>query len=145
MDVFLDLQHLVRSALRDALADLELTPVQNTVLHMVAGSPGRSSAELARRTQVTAQTMHKLVADLERRGLLTLHPRAGHGRALDAHITRDGRKALAEADVRAQVIEDRMTAGLNQRQRQQLLTLLQLCVTAIRSDRLTEHADDTTA
>lgn len=136
LDAFLDLQHLVRAALRDSLADLELTPVQNTVLRIVSGSPGSSSAELARRTQVTAQTMHRLVADLERRGLLTLRPRPGHGRALEAHITPNGRKLLGRADVRAQAIEDRMTAGLNQSQRRALLTLLRHCVTAMHGYRL---------
>lgn len=134
IEVFLYLQHLVRAALRDALADLDLTPVQNTVLGMIASTPDSSSADLARRTQVTAQTMHRLVADLERRGLLTLQPRPGHGRTLDARVTGDGRKILAEAAVRAQAIEDRMTGGLDQRQRRQLLTLLQHCVTAIHDD-----------
>lgn len=131
IEVFLYLQHLVRGAVREALADLDLTPVQNTVLRMVADAPGSSSASLARRTQVTAQTMHRMITDLERRGLLALRNRPGHARILDAHITSEGRDILAQADIRAQAIEDRMTEGLNQRQRQQLLTLLRHCVTEI--------------
>lgn len=47
----------------------DLTPVQSTVLHLIAATPGTSSAELARRTHVTPQTMHKMVTDLERWGL----------------------------------------------------------------------------
>ncbi len=69
IDSFLYLQHLVRVELREALTDLDLTPVQSTVLQMLAAAPGSSSADLARRTQVTAQTMHRLLSDLERRGL----------------------------------------------------------------------------
>lgn len=61
--------------------------------------------------------MHKLVAELEHRGLLTLCPRPGHGRILDARLTDDGQRLLAEMDVVAQAIEDRMTTGLDGRQR----------------------------
>ncbi|WP_151484083.1 MarR family winged helix-turn-helix transcriptional regulator [Streptomyces albicerus] len=121
----------MRAALRHGLGDLDLTPVQNTVLHLVATTPGSSSADLARRTHVSPQTMHKLVTELEHRGLLKLHPRPGHGRIRDAELTDEGRRLLTEADVRAQTIEDRMTAGLDDRQRRQLIDLLQHCVTAL--------------
>jgi DNA-binding MarR family transcriptional regulator len=134
------LMHLLRQAtmamraeFRQSLVDLDLTPVQNTVLHLVAATPGSSSAELARRAFVSPQTMHKLVAELEHRGLLALHPRPGHGRILDSELTDQGRQLLTGADARAQTIEDRMTAGLDRQQRQQLLDLLQHCVTALES------------
>lgn len=121
----------VRAALRHTLTDLDLTPVQSTVLHLIAATPASSSAELARRTHVTPQTMHKIVTDLEHRGLLALKPRPGHGRILDAQLTGQGQELLADADTRAQAIEDRMTAGLDKQQRQQLLDLLQHCITAL--------------
>jgi DNA-binding MarR family transcriptional regulator len=121
----------MRAALRHTLTDLDLTPVQSTVLHLIAANPGSSSAELARHTHVTPQTMHKLVTDLEHRGLLALHPRPGHRRTLDAELTAKGQQLLANADARAQAIEDRMTAGLDPQQRQQLRDLLQHCITAL--------------
>lgn len=121
----------VRAALRHTLADLGLTPVQNTVLHLLAATPGSSSAELARRTRVTPQTMHRLVSELEHRGLLTLQPRPGHGRILDARLTNEGERLLADAEARAQEIEGRMTARLDPQQHLQLLDLLQLCVDAL--------------
>jgi DNA-binding MarR family transcriptional regulator len=121
----------LRAAFRHALADLALTPVQNTVLHLVAATPGSSSAELARQTHVTPQTMHKLVTDLQQRGLLVLQSRPGHGRIRDAHLTEQGRELLAVADTRLQAIDDRMQAGLDERQRHQLHGLLQHCITAL--------------
>jgi DNA-binding MarR family transcriptional regulator len=121
----------LRAALRHTLTDLDLTPVQSTVLHLIADTPGSSSAELARRAHVTPQTMHKIVTDLEDRGLLALQPRPGHGRTRDAHLTDQGQLLLADADTRAQAIEDRMISGLDKQQRQQLLHLLQHCVTAL--------------
>lgn len=120
-----------RAAFRNALVDLDITPVQNTAMHLVATTPGTSSAELARRMHVTPQTMHKLVTELQHRGLVVLRPRPGHGRILEVHLTGQGQQLLAEADTRAQAIEDRMTAGLDKRQHQQLLQLLQHCITAL--------------
>lgn len=118
----------VRTALRDALADLGLTPVQNTALHLVAGNPGSSPAELSRHMRVTPQTMHKLVTDLAHRGLLSLTPRQGHRRILDTNLTEEGRQLLADADTRAQAIEERLADVLSPRQRRQLVTLLDRCV-----------------
>lgn len=130
LEYFLYLQHLVRAALRQALTGLDLTPVQNTVLQLVANTPGTSSAELARRTLVTPQTMHRLVSELQHRGLLALEPRPGHGRIRAAYLTDQGRQVLAGAQALAQTIEDRMTAGLDGQQRQQLVVLLRHCVNA---------------
>ncbi|WP_165974713.1 MarR family winged helix-turn-helix transcriptional regulator [Nonomuraea deserti] len=121
----------LRAALRHSLADLDLTPVQNTVLHRIAGTPGSSSAELARYTHVAAQTMHKLIAELQQRDLLELRPRPGHGRILDAHLTGKGRQLLKEADVKARAIEDRMVAGLDEPQRRRLVELLEHCTQAL--------------
>jgi DNA-binding MarR family transcriptional regulator len=127
----LDLQHVVRAELRAALVNLDLTPVQNTVLHLVEGTPGISSAELARRTHVTPQTMHRLVTDLERRELLVLRPRPGHGRIRDAELTDAGRTLLAQADSLADALDDRMTADLDDQQRRHLADLLRQCVTTL--------------
>lgn len=121
----------VRAALRHDLTDLGLTPVQSTVLHLISAGPRSSSAELARRMQVTPQTMHKMVTELERRGLLAFQPRPGHGRALDARLTERGQELVAGADARARAIEDRMTEGLDERQRRQLIDLLRHCTEAL--------------
>lgn len=128
---FMQLQHLVRAELRDALADLDLTPVQSTVLHLIAATPGISSAELARHTHVTPQTMHKIVTELGRRDLLGLRPRPGHGRILGAELTEPGRELVTEADAIARTVEDRMVVGLDHHQRRQLTDLLQHCVTVL--------------
>ncbi len=135
----LRLQHLVRAELRHALTDLDLTPVQNTVLHLIAGTPGSSSAELARHTHVTPQTMHKLTTELAHRGLLELQSRPGHGRILDAYVTDAGRQVLGHSDTLAQTLEDRMTTGLTRRQRRQLRDLLAHCNTALASDEDNTH------
>lgn len=105
--------------------------MQNTALRFIAAHPGISSAELARRMHRTPQTMHKIVATLEHRELVRLQPRPGHGRVLGVEPTAPGRKLMDEADVVARAIEERMVAGLDEHQRQQLADLLQHCVTAL--------------
>ena len=105
--------------------------MQNTALHLVDREPGSSPAELSRHMRVTPQTMHKLVTDLAHRELLSLTPRAGHGRILDTNLTREGRRLLADADARAQAIEDRLAAVLTPPQRAQLLALLDRCAGAL--------------
>lgn len=126
-----DASMAVRTALRDALAEVDLTPVQNTALHMLEVDPGSSSAELARRMHVTPQTMHKLVTDLEHAGLVELSRRPGHGRILDTNLTKHGRQVLAEAHARVETVEERLMASLSERQQQQLLGLLRRCVAAL--------------
>lgn len=124
----------VRAALRQGLAEMDLTPVQSTVLHLIADAPASSSAELSRRMHVTPQTMHKLVTELNHRGLLTLRPRPGHRRILDAHLTSRGKELVTAADAWSRTVGERMTAGLDTRQRQQLRELLQHCITALDTD-----------
>lgn len=128
LDRLMRLMRLIRSAWRDALADLDVTPVQNSVLRLIAGASGISSAELARRAHVSPQSMHTVVTELERRALVKLEPRPGHGRILDAHITEQGRALLGETDVLANALEERMIAGLDEDRRRQLLDLLHLCL-----------------
>ncbi len=133
----------VRSALRHTLAELDLTPVQNTALNLVRGEPGSSPAELSRRMRVTPQTMHKLLTDLEHQGLLTLTPRQGSGRILDTNLTGQGQKLLAEADARTQQIEQRLTAVLTDRQQQQLVAMLDRCVDALTPETDNDPQDGT--
>jgi DNA-binding MarR family transcriptional regulator len=122
---------VVRAALRERLAEIDLTPVQNTALRFVAAEPGSSSAELARRMSVTPQTMHKLVADLEQRGLLQLRPRTGHGRILDANLTEQGHRILDEADLLVDAVESQLTEILSGEQQRQIVELLERCIAAL--------------
>ena len=54
-------------------------------------------------------------------------------RSKGARLTEQGDEILAEADARSQTIDDRMTAGLDEQQRRQLIELLQHCAEALES------------
>lgn len=124
-------QQALRASMDQALEELGLTTPQYAALAALEDTPGVSSAELARRSFVTPQTMHAIVAGLERRGLLTRAAIPGRGRLLAAELSEDGRHVVDRAHGVVRAIEERMSAGLSQAERQQLLTLLGRCAQAL--------------
>lgn len=124
-------QQAQRAALYTALADIGLTPPQYAALKVLDDAPGISSAEVARRSFVSAQTMQAIVAGLERRGLLRREHRSGQGTMLAARLTDQGRAALAHAEGLARAVEEKQTAGLMDEERRLLIDLLLRCAEAL--------------
>ena len=100
-----------RSALDDALQDLGLSAQEYVILSVFETRPELSSAELARITQVTRQTMHTAVLALETAGLLERRPR--NQRVVLVGLTRRGRSALTAATDRVRAVEQSALAGLS--------------------------------
>jgi DNA-binding MarR family transcriptional regulator len=100
-----------RATLDDALADLGLSAQEYVILSVFETRPELSSAELARITQVTRQTMHTAVLALETAGLLERRPR--NQRVVLVRPTKRGRKTLDAATGRVRAVERAALAGLN--------------------------------
>ena len=100
-----------RAALDDALEDLALSAQEYVILSVFETRPELSSAELARISQVTRQTMHTAVLGLESAGLLERRPR--NQRVVLVGLTRLGRQALTAATDRVRAVERTALAGLN--------------------------------
>ena len=90
-------QHALDLALDHELQALDLTPAQYTALAAIDSDPKLSNAELARQCHVTAQTMHRVVALLERDGMVARKAHPTHGRIQELSVTRKGRGSLAKA------------------------------------------------
>jgi DNA-binding MarR family transcriptional regulator len=135
-------QHALRLAMDEALRGLGLTTPQYAGLAILEEEPGISSAELARRSFVTPQTMAAIVANLERHGLVGRSPHAVHGRILETRLTRRGRSLLVLAHERAREIEARMLAGVDRADRRELVRLLRRCAAALEAS---EHRATTRA
>ncbi|WP_237155638.1 MarR family winged helix-turn-helix transcriptional regulator [Oryzibacter oryziterrae] len=105
--------HAYRQRAETALADLDLTPPQFTVLTMLAAYPGLSGADLARLALLTPQTIAVIVGNLDRAGLITREPHPVHGRILAISLTAPGRAVLAKARSRMQTLDDSLLAGLD--------------------------------
>ncbi len=85
--------HLLRS-LRRHDAALGIGPAKLSALSVLVFGGPRSVGALARAEQVRLPTMSRLVAGLERDGLVTRVPDPRDGRSAIVHPTGDGRSAL---------------------------------------------------
>ena len=93
------LHQLVFSSVSDVAARHGLTALQFTTLS-VLNRHGRplSSSQLARRSFMTAQSMHEVIHRLENDGLIERTPHPDHGRKLPASLTAKGRRVLAACE-----------------------------------------------
>ena len=100
-----------RSTLEDALHDLGLSAHEYVILSVFETRPELSTSELARLTQVTRQTMHTAVLELETAGLIERRPK--NQRVVLIRPTKRGRMTLAAATARVREVEQAALAGLS--------------------------------
>jgi DNA-binding MarR family transcriptional regulator len=98
----------VRAAMEKALADIEITPPQFSVLTMIVSYPGASGADLARLTFLTPQTINVIVGNLEKAGAIKKSADAAHGRILRLNATAKGQALLKRCRARVMEVEDRL-------------------------------------
>jgi DNA-binding MarR family transcriptional regulator len=108
----------------ERVGELGLTPGHVGVLRFAAQDPGLSQQALARRLGVVPSRVVALVDDLEERGLLERrrHPADRRNHAL--YVSERAREQLAQVRSAVRSHEAQMTAGLTDRESEQLLTLL---------------------
>jgi DNA-binding MarR family transcriptional regulator len=94
------------------------------VLALVEAEPEVSSAEVARRSGVTAQTMKDIVRCLERSGLVERRAHPGHGRILALRLTSTGQATLERCRALVDTVEEQMLACFSPSERATLLDLL---------------------
>ncbi|HEY9305349.1 MAG TPA: MarR family transcriptional regulator [Mycobacterium sp.] len=107
-----------------ALRPLGLGLPEFVCLRILETYPGRTSAELARHTHVTAQAMNLVLHELEDIGAVTRPETAPSGRALPAQLTRKGKTLLKRAEAAVEAAEDKILAHLSPAERHELKTLL---------------------
>jgi DNA-binding MarR family transcriptional regulator len=108
-------QHALDLALDHELQALDLTPAQYTALAAIDSDPKLSNAELARQCHVTAQTMHRVVALLERDGMVARKAHPTHGRIQELSVTRKGRGALTKARKIVDKVESAFLSSASER------------------------------
>ena len=111
-----------RATLEDALQDLGLSAQQYVILSVFETGPELSTSELARITQVTRQTMHTAVLELETAGLVERRPK--NQRVVLVRPTRRGRTTLAAATDRVRAVEQAALAGLSRTEERVVRTWL---------------------
>lgn len=102
----------VRSRLDDLLRPEGLTALQYTALTVLERHPDLSSAQLARNSFVTAQSMADMVTALEARGLIRRHRDQADRRRLVVALTASGHNLLDRYRADVAAVEAEMLVGL---------------------------------
>jgi DNA-binding MarR family transcriptional regulator len=126
-------EQALTSARAGALRGFDLTVPQYAAMVALSQLPGASGAQLARVCAVAPQTMATVLTNLEAKGLVRRTPSSDHRRVLVTTLTRAGQTLVRRADVRANVIEDRLAGAFDEAERATLAKLLERAVTALRT------------
>lgn len=108
----------------DRMSIYGLRPVDFSLLSLVSHNPGITSRQLCTTLGILPPNLVKLVADLDKRGLLARKPHPTDGRAIGLHLTPEGRKMVREAEVTARNLEDGVASSLTAAERETLMALL---------------------
>jgi DNA-binding MarR family transcriptional regulator len=117
----------VRSHLDDLFRPIGLTALQYTALTVLERHPDLSSAQLARNSFVTAQSMADMITTLEGRGLIERHRDGVDRRRLVVALTSGGRELLDRYRDQVTALESQMLAGLTKAEITSLRHCLQAC------------------
>jgi DNA-binding MarR family transcriptional regulator len=117
----------IRARLDDLFRPVGLTALQYTALTVLERHDNMSSAQLARNSFVTAQSMADMIAALEGRGLIERHRDSADRRRLVVSLTAGGRALLDRYRDEVQALEAGMIAGLSDAEVAELRTTLNIC------------------
>ncbi|MDD4865762.1 MAG: MarR family transcriptional regulator [Mycobacterium sp.] len=115
---------VLRPEVSAVLGPLGLTLPEFVCLRILSISPGLSSAELSRRTNVTPQAMNTVLRKLEDIGAVTRPASVSSGRALPATLTTRGRALLKRAESAVRTADSRILAKLTESQRREFKRML---------------------
>lgn len=121
----------VRSRLDEMLRPAGLTALQYTALTVLERHPNLTSAQLARNSFVTSQSMADMVTALQDQGLVDRHRDPEDRRRLVLTVTARGRRLLDKYRGRVAALEAEMLAGLTARQAVELRRSLLSCRAAL--------------
>jgi len=135
----------LRLKLDAALQEHGLSAHEYTALSVLARRDGLSSAQLARRTLVTAQAMNQLVIALEKRGLIVRKADPEHNKIQRASLTSAGRKLVVACDRATAPVEALLLSGLSNVETSMFREALTSCLDALQPDFDTRKREATPA
>ena len=119
----------VRARIDEIVRPVGLTASQYTALTVLERHTDMSSAQLARSSFVTAQSMADMITALEGRKLIERHRDRADRRRLVVALTDDGHALLDRCRPEVAALEDAMLAGLSIPQTKALRATLATCYT----------------
>jgi DNA-binding MarR family transcriptional regulator len=118
-----------RARLDEIFRPLGMTALQYTALTVLERHPDLSSAQLARNSFVTTQSMADMVTALEERSLIERHRDPADRRRLVLALTKEGRALLRRYRGKVAALEQQMLADLTDEQVAELRQSLTACRT----------------
>lgn len=115
----------LRPEVSAALGGLGLTLPEFVCLRLLSMSPGLSSAELSRSTNVTPQAMNTVLRRLEEVGAVERPTSVSSGRALPATLTSPGRTLLKRAETAVREADSRILNKLTAAQQREFKRMLE--------------------
>ena len=112
-------------------------------LRNLSMSPDQSSAELARRANVSPQAMNLLLRGLQELGVVTRPATVSSGRALPARLTAKGKALLKRAEKAVHTADERLLNQLAPNERHELKRLLHALDSADPASAPPDIADET--
>ena len=117
-------QGAVYADFHESLSELELRPVQYTLLVMVAENPGASQTGVCEALGIQKANCVPTMSELERRGLILRKKSANDARSYELHLTAKGKRVLQRAGEVQASHEQRLIERIGINGRNQLLDLL---------------------
>lgn len=117
-------QGAVYADLNDSLSELDLRPVQYTLLLTVAENPGASQSGVCEALGIQKANCVPTMSELERRGLILRRKSTSDARSYELHITAKGRRTLQRAAEVQASHERKLIERIGFNGRDQLLALL---------------------
>ncbi|GAT12925.1 MarR family transcriptional regulator [Mycolicibacterium novocastrense] len=115
---------VLRPHLAAELSPLGISVPEFVCMRMLSMTPGLTSADMARGTNVSAQAMNQVLNGLEERGVVTRPRPTSAGKAMPAKLTRQGQALLKQAESAAQLADQRALSGLAPAKQRRLKQLL---------------------
>jgi DNA-binding MarR family transcriptional regulator len=115
---------LLRPQATSELRRLGLGLPEFVCMRILSVFPGRSSAELARDTNVSPPAMNQLLRGLQDMGTVTRPAAVPAGRTLPAQLTTKGKKLLKRAEAAVRVADEQILTHLTPAEQRQLKQLL---------------------
>ena len=116
---------VLRPEVSAVLGPLGMTLPEFVCLRIISMSPGLSSAELSRHTNVTPQAMNTVLRKLEDIGAVARPASVSSGRALPATLTSPGRALLKRAEAAVHIADARILAKLTASQQREFKRMLE--------------------
>jgi DNA-binding MarR family transcriptional regulator len=116
---------VLRPEVSAVLGPLGLTLPEFVCLRLLSMSPGLSSAELSRHSNVTPQAMNTVLRKLEDLGAVERPTSVSSGRALPATLTGQGRALLKRAEGAVRLADGRIMDKLTAAQQREFKRMLE--------------------